>query len=199
MERQPSLLLLGVASRGAPGLPAVRAGRVTGLLAGRGHPRRLPAAALHLPEPLGFGGVAEVRAWLMAREARLAAALRALSGCREVGLELREDPPRHAAWLRARDRGLQGGAPADPARAARLALVALRLETILSSEARSAVLPEARAAAPAWSVAVPDAAVERLRAALDMEAHRLAGTGLSLHLRPQGESAGLARAILQDS
>ena len=198
MERQPPLLLLGVATHGAPGLPAVRAGRVTGLLAGRGHPRRLPAAALRLPQPLGFGGLAEVRAWLMAREARLAAALRALGGCREVGLELREDPPRHAAWLRARDHGLQAGAPADPARAARLALVALRLETILASEARSAILPEPARAPARWSVAVPDSAVERLHAALELEARKLAGTGLSLHLRGRDESDGLARAVLQD-
>jgi hypothetical protein len=199
MESDSPFLLLGVASRAIRGLPSISAGRITGLIAGRSR-RRLPAAALRLPQPLGFGGVAEVRSWLMAREARFAVALRVLAGCREVGLELQEDAPRHAAWLCARDRGLAGGASASPARAARRAMVARRLEAILASEARAAVLPDpAREAQPGrWAVAVPEAAVARLRAALEMEARKLAGTGLTLHLRPPGESTELARAVLQD-
>jgi hypothetical protein len=199
MESDSPFLLLGVASRAVPGHPSVHAGRITGLIAGRSR-GQLPAAALRLPQPLGFGGLPEVRSWLMAREARLAAALRVLAGCREVGLELWEDAPRHAAWLRARDHGLAGGASVIPARAARRAMVARRLEAILASEARAAVLPDpARETQPgSWAVAVPEAAVARLRAALEMEATKLAGTGLTLHLRPPGESTELARAVLQD-
>jgi hypothetical protein len=196
MERPAQFLLLGVASRGLPGRPAVTAGRVTGLLAGPGAHTSLPAAALRLPHPLGFPNRAEIRAWLLARESRLAAALNALSGCREVGLRLEEDAPCHAAWLRLGDRGLAGGAGTGPARAARRALVARRLEAILVGEARAALLP--RADQPEeWSVTLPEEAVHRLRAALDVEAARLAGTGLSL-LVTAGEPRRLAQKILQD-
>lgn len=199
MDHAPTILLLGIALRKAPSLPAVRVGRVTGLLAGARGTGRLPHAALRLPQPLGFGAIPEVRSWLAAREPRLAAALRSIAGCREVGLELREDPPRHAAWLRARDKGLAGGASAAPARAARRLFIGQRVENILASEARAAVRPRPGAEPAAWTVAVYEGAVHRLRAALEFEALRLAGTGLSLHLDPQGESDGLARAILQDS
>jgi len=199
MDYASSVVLLGVSLRKAPTLPAVRVGRVTGLLAGKRGAGRLPPAALRLPEPLGFNGMPEVRAWLVAREPRLAAALRAIAGCREVGLELHEDALRHADWLRARDHGLAGGTPAEPARAARRHFIGQRVETILASEARAAVLPQPGVLPAAWAVAVPSASVDRLRAALELEAERLAGTGLSLQLNPQGESTGLARAILQDA
>jgi hypothetical protein len=198
MDSDSTLLLLGIAPRGTACHRAVRVGRVTGLVAIPSRSVRLPAAALRLPEPLEFGGLADVRAWLVARESRLAAALRVLSGCREVGLELREDIPRHAAWLRARDGGLAGGASATPARAARRALIARRLEAIMASEARAAVLPAPGPGPKTWAIAVPDTAVQRLRRALESEAWKLRGTGLTLHLRPQGESAELMGAILQD-
>ncbi|MFH5926651.1 hypothetical protein [Roseomonas xinghualingensis] len=200
MDSESSLFLLGIAPGAAPGHPSVRAGRVTGLLAGMARPS-LPSSALHLPQPLEFSTVEEVRTWLLVREARFVAALRVMTGCREVGLELREDVTRHAAWLRARDRGLAGGACAVPARAARRKLVAHRLEAILVSEARAAILPDPSAGPGQpgrWAVAVPEAVVARLRAALEMEARKLVGTGLTLHLRPVGESNELARAVLQD-
>jgi len=192
-------VLLGIGLRKAPGLPAVRVGRVTGLLAGQGGAGRLPPSALRLPEPLPFGGPADLRAWLVAREARLAAALRAIAGCREVALAMEEDAPRHADWLRAGDRGLACGGPAGLARAARRHFIGQRVEAILASEARAAVLPEPGASRPCWSVAVPAGAVRKLRAALEMEAQRLRGTGLALHLNPPGESTVLARAIFQDA
>jgi len=203
MDSESSVFLLAVASGTAIGHRLVRAGCVTGLLAGRvRHP--LPAGVLRLPQPLGFTNMGEVRSWLLVREARLAAALRVLAGCREVGLELREDASRHAAWLRSRDRGLAGGGCVVPARAARRKLVTHRLEAILASEARAAVFPGPAADSgmtpqpERWAVAVPEAAVARLRAALEMEARKLAGSGLSLHLCPAGESNELARAVLQD-
>lgn len=199
MHPATPLVLLGIGLRKAPRLPAVRVGRVTGLLAGRCGAECLPPSALRLPEPLGFGGVTELRAWLVAREARLAAALRIIAGCREVALEMKEDALRHADWLRAEDPGLAGDAPAGPAREVRRRFLGQRVEAILASEARAAVLPEPGAARPCWSVAVPVDAVRRLRAALELEALRLRGTGLSLHLNPPGESTVLARAILQDA
>ncbi|MBI0537645.1 hypothetical protein D9599_18970 [Roseomonas sp. KE2513] len=199
MDTAMPLLLLGVGLQKAPQLPAVRVGRISGLLAGWRGAASLPPSALRLPEPLGFANLQEVRAWLVAREPRLATALHALSGCREVGLELHEDAPRHAAWLRQRDKGLAPGAQADPARVARRLFIGQRVETILSSEARAAVRPAPGADPATWSVAVPRAAVERLRAALELEAHRLAGTGLSLRVSPPGKPNGLAKAILQDA
>ena len=199
MDSAMPFLLLGVGLQKAPQLPAVRVGRVSGLLAGWRGAASLPPAALRLPEPLGFANLQEVRAWLVAREPRLATALRALAACREVGLELHEDAPRHAAWLRQGDLGLSHGAPAEPARAARRLFIGQRVETILTSEARAALRPAPGAEPAAWSVAVPKAAVGRLRTALELEARRLAGTGLSLRLRPPGEGSALAKAILQDA
>jgi len=179
MDPPATILLAGVASRGVPGLRAVRAGRVTGLLAGR---RRLPDAALRLPAPLAFATLPEAHAWLMAREPRLAAALRLLAGCREVGLSLRQDPA-HGD---------------DPARLARFAHFSLRIEAILTGAARAAVLPEAGSGERRWAIAVPEALLERLRRALESEARGIVGSGLHLHLHPPGHGTEIARAVLQD-
>ncbi|MBB5694025.1 hypothetical protein [Muricoccus pecuniae] len=80
MVSETPFLLLGVARHGTPGFGAVRARRVTGLLAGGPRHRSLPALALRLPEAVGFDEIAEVRAWLIAREAALDMALRVLAG-----------------------------------------------------------------------------------------------------------------------
>lgn len=199
MEPSTPVLLVGIGLRKAPNRPAVRVGRIAGLVAGPDGGGSLPPSALRLPEPLAFAGLPELRAWLVAREARLAAALHAIGGGREVGIELHEDAAGHAAWLREGDEGLAGGASAGPARAARRHLIGQRVETILAGAARAAVLPAPGAAPASWTAAVPAAAVQRLRAALDLEARRLAGTGLSLRFGPPGGSGGLARAILQDA
>ncbi|TPG61049.1 hypothetical protein EAH89_00315 [Roseomonas nepalensis] len=199
MELSTPVLLVGIGLRKAPNRPAVRVGRIAGLVAGPEGAGPLPPSALRLPEPLAFAGLPELRAWLVAREARLAAALHAIGGCRELGIELHEDAAGHAAWLRDGDEGLAGGAGAGPARAARRHLIGQRVEAILASAARAAVLPTPGAAPSSWTAAVPAAAVHRLRAALDLEARRLVGTGLSLRLGPPGGSGGLARAILQDA
>lgn len=199
MEATAPLVLLGIGLRKAPSLPAVRVGRVTGLLAGKGGAARLPPSALRLPDPLGFHGMADLRAWIVAREARLATALRVLAGCREVSLELEEDAQRQDGWPGAPEDALAGDAPAGPACAVRRRFMGQRVEAILASEARAAVLPRPGAERTRWSVAVPAEAVRRLRMALELEAVRLRGTGLSLRLDPPGESTALARAVMQDA
>ncbi|HEY8612147.1 MAG TPA: hypothetical protein VIL69_12735 [Roseomonas sp.] len=178
MERAPPLLLLGVATRGAFGLPAVRAGRVTGLLAGYRLAPRLPSSALCLPEPLEFRALGEVRTWLIAREARLAAALRAIADGREPGLELREEAPRHATSLRARGPVL--AMREHGLRPARRDLMARRLEAPPGSELPMALVPGGGGEVDDWSPGVPEGAVQRLHAALESEGRKLLGMKLGL-------------------
>lgn len=97
MEPAPSLILVGIARRAVPSLPALRVGRVAGLLAGQSGAYPLPAKALRLPEPLAFGRLHEVRAWLVAREPDLAASLLAVEKGQEPGLPLQKDPSTHAS------------------------------------------------------------------------------------------------------
>ena len=122
MEPATPFFLIGIVRGAAPGLPALRVGRVAGLLSDRPGAFPLPARALRLPEPLAFGSLHEVRAWLVAREPGLAASVLAIEGGQEAGLPSREDPSIHAASRR--------GADAVPARAVQ------RLRTALEREAR---------------------------------------------------------------
>ncbi|MFC7737399.1 hypothetical protein ACFQX4_16465 [Roseomonas sp. GCM10028921] len=158
MESETSFLLLGVARYGTPGFGAVRARRVTGLLAGGLRHRSLPALALRLPEAVDFTGIAEVRAWLIAREAVLDMALRVLAadGGGSASAVARRLPE---ADLR----------PEVPA------LAGLRRPTPTGQQTNGAAVP---AGHPARETSRPPAqAVERLRNALRLHEVELTRLG----------------------
>jgi hypothetical protein len=203
MRHEAFLLLLGVAIRGAHGLPALRVGHVQALLARQrpGQPvfRRLPPSALRLAEPLGFGAVAEMRAWLIVHEVRLVAALRTLAGGRSLALKLTLGEPPGTISRPAPDQipsQAPGHAPEPEDGPARQAVAEQRLRSILLARMRLAVLadlhPHLGAERPVRHRTPPEMALQRLRAAMESQVLQLAAATLTPLLRTLDKGARTA-------
>jgi hypothetical protein len=170
--------------------------------------RAIRAAAmpcLALPQGLVFDDMAQLRDWLHRRGAALQAALEAAEEASDWVVTLAEDGGTHAAWLTARDPGLQrlqrSGAPdrlaqaQQAARAARCALICTRLETLMARLGPARPMP----GSAAWTLTVPQAGEAALRRSLALEAAALHGTGLRLILAGPAPAGARDRLVGLDS
>lgn len=180
----------------------------------------LPGTVLPLAFGAVFSGEAPLRDWLRQRAPRLSSALAAVSGCTEWSVTLEEDAAQHGAWLRHADPALaQLAGKAEQAspgtafllarrldkalaasRQARLQDTAQALGRLLQAEARHLAPSRPRNAAVAgWSALLAEAAQQRLRTALELEAIMLSGTGLSLTLSGPWPPYAFAREAASDA